>query len=792
MWKSRGVTLEYFVLNSLPLILFLPGIFSLQVYLKSKNKTLPFFDLVLAGVVLWNFVFLVPSLLLSLFTPFIQGFFSIFMVFSLGMIILYLLYIGRDIVRGAVSVNQIFPKIDLFHGFNVFYLLLIWGFIFLLTMFTSIIQNVDAVIYYLPMAKAILQTGGLGYSPLYISEVAITYPPTLPLMYSFIMHATGDIYLRFIPVVYFLLTNVVIFQLSSRLSNRKVGFIAVVVYSSMLATQMLVVLEGLSFDLGYVFYTALAVYALLKGFDGTGLFWYLIAGISCGMAAVTKETGLLTLMLILSILLFHSKSKLRRGLFLVTSTLFFTSMLTIETFTSTSSLIPISTPYLHRLFLIAVSFTLFWYLSKSRSLDNSRTVKWSQIIPFLALAVFPCLFYLRNILSLGVLTPGFAPRLASAIAEAEVPSTWVIPQPPDLSSLLAVPFIFHIDWHLILLTSPVGLVFLIPSIGGLFFIARRFLRRGERDVQVLLMWFISLLVLWSYLSSLLSWPSYDFSFWPSFQYRRLYYFAPFLSIVIGYGFATLSKKINLGNHVLLQFVTYNTLVLAYIWFFRQSLKSFILRWIFEVTVTDVVLFSSLFVLVLFAPVALKKLKTSWKSDSSNQDLKKILPLLSVVVLLGNLLFPIYLVSVGTTWISRESWDPAFYNQLESSPPGLGREPWLEVIDFYRQNFQDDYVTLMFNSYVFAYFADRPVIDPYRSFSYEPLIPLLKIEDEEMLIQKLVEMRIRYFLLPKPTVPDVYSTFEAFANKYLLFRTVNQNPAFSEVKEFTFYKLYILN
>jgi hypothetical protein len=785
--------LEYFALNSVTLLFFLPGILSLHIYLKSKNRTLPFFDLVLAGAILWNFFFLVPSLLLGLFTSFVQGFFSVFMVLSVGVVLLYLLFMGRNLVQGKVSLKEVFPKFGAFQGFQIFYLILIGGFVVLLTMFTSIIQNVDAVIYYLPMAKAILQTGRIGYSPLYLSEVAMTYPPALPLMYSFIMHATGDIFLRFIPVIFFLLTNMVIFQLASRLSDRKVGFIAVVAYSSMLATQMLIVLEGLSLDLGYVFYTTMAVYSLLRGFDEGGRFWYLIAGMSCGLAAVTKETGLLTLLLVLSLLLFHSRFKLRRGIFLITSTLFFTGMQAFEIVASrSSSLTIISAPHLQRFFLVAVLSALLWYLSKRHHLDDSRAVTRSQLIPFLALSVIPCLFYLRNVLSLGVLTPGFAPSLASAIAEADVPQVWSVLKPPDLSSPLALPFIFHLDWHFILLTSPVGLIFLIPGVAGLLVVTRRFVRGGERDVPVFLMWFVSLLVMWSFLSSILAWHTYGFSFWPSFQYRRLYYFAPILSILVGWGFTSLSTRIGLEKHVRLHFLTYNALALACIWLFRQSLESFILRWIFEATVMDVILFSSLFVLVLFVPVFVKKLGTSWKRHSSKHGPKKLLPLLPAVVLLANLLLPIYLISVGTSWIGREGWDPAFYNQLESSPPGLGREPWLEVIDYYHQNIREDYVTVMFNSYVFAYFTNKPTIDPYRSFSYEPLLPLLKIEDEETLIQKLLEMRVRYFLLPKPTAPELYSTFETFAERYLLFRMVTQNPAFTEVEEFTFYRLYLLD
>jgi len=98
---------------------------------------------------------------------------------------------------------------------------------------------------------------------------------------------------------------------------------------------------------------------------------------------------------------------------------------------------------------------------------------------------------------------------------------------------------------------------------------------------------------------------------------------------------------------------------------------------------------------------------------------------------------------------------------------------------------------MFFSYIFAYFTDKPVIDPYRSFSYEPLIPLLKIGDEETLLQTLLEMKVRYFLIPKPTVPEIYELYGKFTEKYPLFRMVIQHPAFRQIKEFSLYYMYKL-
>ena len=79
------------------------------------------------------------------------------------------------------------------------------------------------------MAKAIVQTSGLTYNPFYLSQIAMTYPPTLPLMYAFQLFFTGDIHVRFIPLGYFVLTNLVIYKLANKLGRHRLGVMAMIV-----------------------------------------------------------------------------------------------------------------------------------------------------------------------------------------------------------------------------------------------------------------------------------------------------------------------------------------------------------------------------------------------------------------------------------------------------------------------------------------------------------------------------------------------------------------------------------
>ena len=783
------MSFSYLALSGVALLLFLPGALILHLYFSRRGRSFPLVDLLLSGSILWNFLFLVPSLFLGLFTNTTLVYFLAFTVLSVGAIAFYLFLGWRGALKGFHSLKRILSRVNLPQSLGALYLPLIWIFLALLTMYTPIVQNIDAVLYYLPMAKAIVQTGGMTYSPLYLSRIEMTFPLALPLMYSFLIDLTQGVNVRLVPIIYFVLTGLVVFKVSSRFSGKDGGLVAVIAYSSMLATQMLVVVEGLSLDLGYVFYSTVALYALMKGFEEKGRFWYIVAGMSCGLAALTKELGILTLLLSLSFLLLYSKLKGRRALFLVSSTFFFTGIQAFETFVSFGSpyISMASVPYLQRLFLIAVLLILLYYLSRGGSPDNQNSVGASHILPFLVLSIIPCLFYAWNFFSLGVFTPDFAPSLTKAIAGAGVPLVGPSIQIPDLSSPLAVPFIIHLDWYLLFLAIPVGLVYLVPGLAGLIDAVRRFTSRIDRDVQILLIWFVALLVMWSFLSSLLSWQASDVND----QYRRLYYFSPILSVMIGYGFMSLFRRLNLRGSPALYFITFNTLSLAYVWAFRQPLDAFILRTMFQPDLMDLVFFSSAFALTLLVPFLLERYGIELSGRSVKSFLHRSLPLIPAIVLVGNMLLPVGLIGLGASRIGGEGWDPTYYNQLGSAPPALGRGPWIEVIDYYNQHVQDSYCTVMFYAWTLPYFADRPVIDPYRTFSYEPLIPLLTIENRDALIQKLLDMNIRYFLIPKPDAPDIYALYEEFANKYLLFRIVTQDPSFKLIHEFTLYRMYKL-
>lgn len=767
--------MTYFALSAVVALLFVPGILCLHLFSRYIASRLSKIDLILSGTIIWNFIFLVPSLYLGLFTSFLLGYFFAFALGSICVILIYVLFVCKQIASRSIKIEGFLARPRFFQGFGMLYLALILGFVILLTLFTSIIQNIDAVLYYLPMAEAINRTGTMEYNPLYLSKIAMTYPPALPAMYAFVMNLTGGLYLRFMPVVYFVLTNLVIFQMSSRLSGKLGRLAPMVAYSSMLSTQMLVILEGLSLDLGYVFYTTMAIYALMRCLEKNNTFWCVIAGLACGLAAMTKELGILTVLFVFSVLLLYSEAKHRRAGFLLVSVFSFLGIEIVQMtlVTRTPGSVSLSVSFLHRLFLFSVLFVLLWCLSDKNSVDRNCAVKISQLGLFVICWALPCVFYVRNFVSLGLFTPGFAPSLEMAITSARVPLPWPSFQTPELSSPLALPFVFHLDWYVIFLTVPVGIPFGVIGIAGLIVLVRRFISRREPGVRIILISFVFLLVMWSYLSSFLSWPSYELSFWPSYQYRRLYYFAPLLSIMIGEGLDLLAGKLGLGKRAWLYFITFSSLSFTYIWSFRQTLAEFNLRWIFELRPEDLVVSTSLLVLVLLTP----KLVRLFLRDSSWRGLSaKLQAFLTITVLSINMLFPASLIYASTVNLRGNGLDPGYYDRIESCPPALDRGPWLEIINYYNQNVKDDNVTLMFYSYVFAYFTNRPIIDPYRAFSYEPLILLLKIQDRDLLMNKLSEMRIKYFIIPKPSFLEVYTLYEMFAERYVLFKVIEGNPA----------------
>ena len=94
----------------------------------------------------------------------------------------------------------------------------------------------------------------------------------------------------------------------------------------------------------------------------------MIAGLACGLAAMTKEMRNFTVLVAFAVLLLYSASKWGKALFLLSATLFFTSITIIELVGAVAvpSLMTSVTPHLHHLFLIAILFVLLWWLSKHR------------------------------------------------------------------------------------------------------------------------------------------------------------------------------------------------------------------------------------------------------------------------------------------------------------------------------------------------------------------------------------------------------------------------------------------
>ncbi len=774
--------LEYFIFNTIVFLIFLPGVILIYTFLNLSGKKISISDAVLSGFVLWTFLLIIPSMILGLFTSYVTAYFAFFLILSIALSVLsVIIWFHKN--RGKLFSLRKLPISFSLNNFYILYLIPLWAFVALLAFYAPLTQNIDAVRVYLPMARAIVKTGAIEYSPYYLSRLAMAFPPAMPLMYSFMIYLTGYAYVRIIPILLFILTNIAIFKLSETISERKTGIIAVLAFSSMLAPQMLVAIEGLSLDLGYILYTCIGVYAVVKSFKENRAFWIVTAGMACCLAAVSKEFGVATIFICLSILLLNSGNTAFRKLFLLSSVAFF---LGIQVFTFPRAFAQffglegvnsgvLVTSFLHRTFilLILLIFQLWIY----RIHNYKREKNSFCLYGFLALSSLAFIFYLHNLFTLGVLSAGFSPFSFSGV---KVPRLRPVFQPPTINSPLALPYILHIDWYVIFLTAPVGIVYIAPLAIGLYSILSNFKEsKGWRE-SALLVWLVIMLGVFTYLLSLVQSQSYELRFWPSYHYRRLYYFAPLIAIIVGLGVKKIGEKLGVEK-VILTFISFLSSAYLFIWLFRQSIELFIYRWIFEVNIGDMIFFPLIFIFIFLASSLIHKMGLSVST-------RKVL---LGSLLIANLVFPSMLLAEGVSLVYSSGWSPRYCDSVESTLPGLEREGWIEVIEYFEGNVKDNYAVLMFDCYTFVWYTGKPVLDPLKGVSYEVLSNLLLMDDEDAILEKLKDLNLRYFLIPKPDAGERYTLYCMFSEEFKLFSMITERAEFRKIREFSLYDLYFL-
>jgi hypothetical protein len=152
----------------------------------------------------------------------------------------------------------------------------------------------DALIHHLAIPKLYLRHGGIYEIPFLSFSY---YPMNLDLLYMIPLHFGNDIVPKFIHLMFAMLTAWLIFNYLRRRINLIYALLGVIFF---LSIPIIVKLSITAYvDMGLVFFSTASLLLLIKWAETRFVARYLIfSGILCGLAAGTKYSGLITLLLL--------------------------------------------------------------------------------------------------------------------------------------------------------------------------------------------------------------------------------------------------------------------------------------------------------------------------------------------------------------------------------------------------------------------------------------------------------------------------------------------------------------
>ena len=677
----------------------------------------------------------------------------------------FFLFIWNNITRLLIAKYRL----------NVIYVLLllmiasIFSFILSLSLCNPLLNQWDAIIHYLVMAKSIINTHNLTYNFYYLSNKAAIYPPFAPLIYSYVVYLSEGHYLRFLGPFYFILLTIVIFLITKNLTkNQTISLMAPILFGSLLVTQVHLSAESLYLDPPLVSYSSLTLYGILKyisSSDNKGL-WLFVSSISSSLALLSNELGMVSVFFMLPFLMLEIfKSGARRPIFIfqwIVPFLIFYYWLILRKY-PTDMLISSGA-------LISLIVTMLYFLT--RNLENihpsldyhvSCRKRIFTFGAFLLPLLFPAVFYLFNLITTGNISTRFMLKdYLVALSFGFIPSGGGAPITPikywQLYGLITSPWMH--GYHLVLLL--LGIIFII---------------RKRKTEELLLIQYICLL--------LLSCSLFYFANYQGTEYRRLFYFAPFTSIIATLGlmemFTSNHARSNLITSLMLLVVS---TTVYYNWHVLWNFYAFYNKIVNIVDYPGSVL-SDIRGLLIFNSVWLALILTLRRRKPFNaaQYKSKIHAIVVIVMIVAIILSAINVFDV-LSFMKSKNLKIEYLDSYEVF--------WTcrDVIRYYINNIKDDHVTLVFygQALPIAYFADRKVVTISNIQGFIPLFNILNYNSTDELVEKLVENNIKYLLLGKEQLPGEYFRQKDFLNRYPEFLDVINNRS-EKLADFNYFVLY---
>ncbi len=741
-----------------PILLFLPGMFVLFIVLKKYNIIDSTWDLVLAGAIFWNFIFIASMTLIALFSSAIVPSFQIFTIVSVFLVFFgFLIFI----IKKFKKKTRFSIRISKTNILLLFFLLALLTFIITSIIYSStLFSEYDPIKLYLPLSKSIITSGGLQTDPYHVNDLFMTSDPAISLMFAWIIWGAGSETLIILPVIIFLLTTITVFSLATELFLKKeIALISAIIFASLPVVMGVFVTFNLYRDIYFIFYILTALLFLIKGGRTSRKLYFLLAGMSASLALLTSSMAIFIVPFLFSIcLLLAQKTRTFWVILLCSliSTLPFMFLFAWDLLSGLEFNQIIVRETLVCFFTVIIFLVLHFFDTKSTSGNKGKNHFF--FIVYFSLPVLPILiFFYRNITQFGAINSEWIPSNFNLNTAKALLS-------PVTDSVTPV-YLNYIRFDNLFTNLLLSGLYIIPISVGIFFVYKKMRLKLSLALVLFVIFSIGLVLFWAW--------TFQCSFLGS-EFRRLYYFAPFLSIAMGFGIYSLMTLLN-RKHYGVRFVLFITSLTLYFYLVKLNINNapslsgpfyqFGIASLMDLAI-GAVLFAIFFLLDVNSSLLEKIRKRSIHIKGKARIV--IVPVICSMLLL--IPFTPFFSNIIANPVGNRSPDINYENGI------------LGVADYYKTNITDDYTTLTFYGYELILFANRTILEFTKPQDVSSILPILTSSNSTEIIQKLTESNIRYFLIPRQS-HSAYDYFKSASDKFSLFSVINYEPNFVIAKVF---------
>jgi len=752
----------------LVVLIFFTGILFFSALSKKIGISLNFLEKIVYGSILWSYLLISPSIILGITTHSITAYFYIFIITSILVIIFSAAYLIINREKPTIKA-VIKTKVENL-AFTLIFLALL-SLSLLAIYFHTFYIEWDAIAYYIPSAKAVLTTGGLTYQPYYSLDF-FPEPPAVPITYALPLNFSNLNSLYYLPIVYFLLTVITVYLLAEKLFPKNYAIISPLVFMSLPDVIILIGSRSLYLDLPFLLYLLFTLYCVIKisttqVTQSSLLLDYIMFSIGFTLLVLTRYE----FAVLLAPALFASFAVLFRpkGWKLIC-----TSMIGLTYYIREIRNIvlnPSSASYYFQRLLPALILSILFFIiitsirheKYSYHVNRILTKSFGVFIPTLPLLTH--MFY--QVVILGWVIPGI-PLLNNEINKNILNSSLFFRSinpasaiSESLSGMLRWDYFVSVWW----LIPPYLLPIVISLISSFFGLLKR--KSAQSSVMLVLIFFVSIFTLWSVILSCDPQP------------RRLYYFAPFIALLVTHGLFTI-KRFYSPFGLAIRIPTYVTAVTTYT-LTKMGIKKIndiplLYAKLYQPTTDIELTVTAAFIfLIIFVPYE-TLLKKSKNLASPKKSALVILSMVCVnILLISSWLTPIFIDVVNNGDHSRY----AYYGGWEYYP---------DVVNYYKENVTDSFVTMGFYCRELITLANRPIIDLSNPLYGMPIYSMIATANETEMFNKMKELDIKYFLRPEENSP-FFPLYEKLVTTTILSNILVDNPRLRLLATFKHATLY---